>query len=166
MYGYGFEGKPFCKLPFEGPKSRRAIVRWLRFWKEHSDFFKQGYMLHLRRPAHRRLARARDRSSTKRKEQHMGAEPFMTVARGDSAEDAFWIAVEQAARECGHGGYSGTIAEKSAFIELEPPGDVGPFEAGRRLVEEEDQRISDKWGPAGVFPLGHGRYLFFGWASS
>jgi len=50
MYGYGFEGKPFCKLPFEGPKSRRAIVRWLRFWKEHSDFFKQGYMLHLRRP--------------------------------------------------------------------------------------------------------------------
>ncbi|MBI9020027.1 MAG: hypothetical protein JEZ10_02065 [Verrucomicrobia bacterium] len=50
VYGYGFEGKPFCKVPFEGPKSRAALQRWLSFWKEHRAYFKDGYLLHLREP--------------------------------------------------------------------------------------------------------------------
>ncbi|VGO17685.1 hypothetical protein PDESU_06287 [Pontiella desulfatans] len=50
VYGYGFEGKPFCKVPFEGPKSKAVVQRWLTFWKDHSEYFKQGYLLHLKKP--------------------------------------------------------------------------------------------------------------------
>ncbi|MBC8190623.1 MAG: hypothetical protein H8E75_09360 [Puniceicoccaceae bacterium] len=50
IYGYGFEGKPFCRVPFEGPKSLAAVQRWLNFWKAHRDYFKEGYMLHLYEP--------------------------------------------------------------------------------------------------------------------
>ncbi len=50
VYGYGFEGKPFCRVPFEGPKSKAAVQRWLNFWKAHRDYFKNGYMLHIYEP--------------------------------------------------------------------------------------------------------------------
>lgn len=50
IYGYGFEGKPFCKVPFEGPKSKAAVQRWLNFWKEHRAYFKDGYLIHLKEP--------------------------------------------------------------------------------------------------------------------
>ena len=49
-FGYGFEGSSFVHLPYEGPKSKAAVLRWLGFWKAHEAFFKQGYMLHLRAP--------------------------------------------------------------------------------------------------------------------
>ena len=54
-FGYGFEGKVFQRLAFEGPKSKAAIDRWLGFWKDHADFFKKGYLIHLREPDGRRL---------------------------------------------------------------------------------------------------------------
>ena len=50
VYGYGFEGKPFCRVPFEGSRSKAAVQRWLSFWKTHRDFFKKGYLLHLYEP--------------------------------------------------------------------------------------------------------------------
>ena len=49
-FGYGFEGRTFQRVAFEGPKSEAAVRRWLGFWKEHSDYFKKGYLLHLRIP--------------------------------------------------------------------------------------------------------------------
>jgi len=51
-----------------------------------------------------------------REEQHMGACSFETTATGPTAEDAFRRATESAAWEYGHGGYTGTIAEKGAFV--------------------------------------------------
>jgi len=54
-YGYGFEGQLFCKVAYEGPKSKKAICRWLDFWKTHSRFFKNGYLIHVREPDGKRL---------------------------------------------------------------------------------------------------------------
>ena len=96
----------------------------------------------------------------------MGADPFITSSSGKSAEEAFDRAVEAALHECGNGGYTGTIAEKTSFIELELPEGASPVKEANRLVEIDDERISDKFGPAGCFTLGNYRYLFFGWASS
>jgi hypothetical protein len=45
----------------------------------------------------------------------MGAEQFTCYASGKNAKAAFNAATEDAAWECGHGGYTGTIAEKSDF---------------------------------------------------
>lgn len=50
LYGYGFEGKPFTPYAFDGPKSKAVICKWLDFWKKHADYFKLGYVLHLREP--------------------------------------------------------------------------------------------------------------------
>jgi len=95
----------------------------------------------------------------------MGANPFIVGARGENAKAAFTSAVEQAAYEHGHGGYTGTIAEKHSFIEIELPKGVDPVAEADRMIDQDDARISDKWGPAGAFVLGNGSYLFFGWAS-
>jgi hypothetical protein len=48
----------------------------------------------------------------------MGACDFKTVQTGDSARHAFVMACDHAAYMSGHGGYTGTIAEKSSFIEI------------------------------------------------
>ena len=96
----------------------------------------------------------------------MGAEPFIIGAMGDSPKAAFQCAVERALYEHGHGGYTGTIAEKDSFVEVDLPEDVDPVSEADRLIDAEDERISDKWGPAGCFALDERRYLFFGWASS
>mgnify|MGYP000297748169 CR=1 FL=1 len=95
----------------------------------------------------------------------MGASPFITVAHGATAQKAFNEAVESASFEEGHGGYTGSIAEKNSFVSIPLPKDTKPYEEANRLIDE-DERISDKWGPAGVFELGKDRWLFFGWASS
>ena len=50
LYGYGFEGKPFTPYAFDGPKSKAIICKWLDFWKSHAEYFKQGYIVHLREP--------------------------------------------------------------------------------------------------------------------
>lgn len=96
----------------------------------------------------------------------MGASPFITKAHGTTAKDAFSHAVDAALREYGHGGYTGTIAEKESFTIIELPEGCRPYTQAARLIDQDDERIEDKWGPAGVFVLGHGRFLFFGWASS
>ena len=49
-FGYGFDGRPFQHLPYDGPKSKAAVLRWINFWKSHKDFFKQGHVLHVRKP--------------------------------------------------------------------------------------------------------------------
>jgi hypothetical protein len=50
VYGYGFEGKPYQKVPYDGPRSKEIVMRWLKFWKDHALFFKEGELLHVREP--------------------------------------------------------------------------------------------------------------------
>lgn len=95
----------------------------------------------------------------------MGANSFETRARGKTAQDAFRTAVEQARYDHGHAGYTGTIAEKHSFAMIPvPPGEDAQTIA-RRLIDDDDRRVCDKWGPAGCVRLGPEEWLFFGWAS-
>lgn len=96
----------------------------------------------------------------------MGAQMFTTYAKGGSAKDAFWHAVNDALAEYGNDGYTGTMAEKAEFVMIDlPPGET-PDERARYLLINNDPRISDKWGPAGCIDCGDGTFLFFGSASS
>lgn len=117
----------------------------------------------------------------------MGAEEFGEFVRGDRpAVDAFNEAVRQAQWEHGHGGYTGTIAEKEHFriiadetLGLSASGVSLPVarQAARALMEECVGRsagdfpheVCDKWGPAGAIRVHHDKdvgWYFFGWASS
>lgn len=114
----------------------------------------------------------------------MGAYDFTAFAKGKDAASAFRGAVDDAKHQHGHGGYTGTIAEKHSFVLIKAPEVValptasGPedeaimprrraaLNAAEELMGAEDQRIRDKWGPAGCIEIGGGEYLFFGWASS
>ena len=114
----------------------------------------------------------------------MGAETFKTVAFGKDATDAFWAATERAAYMHGHGGYTGTIAEKDRFMLIPLPPGIAAETYAETLIENRDSRVDDKWGPAGCIEipvisrgcvLSEHRlgdrpdlrlFLFFGWASS
>jgi len=96
----------------------------------------------------------------------MGAEWFMCRVNGDDPDEAFVTAVERAAYMNGHGGYTGTIAEKRSYVEIECPDGKKAEEYIEEMCEEDDERVSDKWGPAGCMQVGDGEYCFFGWASS
>jgi hypothetical protein len=94
----------------------------------------------------------------------MGAEFFSEKAKGRTAKSAFNKAVKEAQYDHGHGGYSGTIAEKSEFVMVEVPKGRDPEDYAES--DEALDKVSDKWGPAGCIELGKGEWLFFGWASS
>lgn len=51
----------------------------------------------------------------------MGANEFKTVSFGKTAAAAFEQAVLDAKHEYGHGGYTGSIAEKRSFVEVKVP---------------------------------------------
>ena len=103
----------------------------------------------------------------------MGAETFYHTAPGKTAHKAFASAVKDAAYEFGHRGYTGSIAEKDSYVlvtkEVFANRDAA-MDYADKLIDECDERIDDKWGPAGCVqfenPLGEVEYLFFGWASS
>lgn len=96
----------------------------------------------------------------------MGAEAFSVFAEGKDAHAAFKSAVEEAQYEHGHGGYSGTIAEKRRFVMIgSAPDRKSAGEIAGRLIDEDDPRIEDKWGPAGYISIDAGGFIFFGWAS-
>lgn len=96
----------------------------------------------------------------------MGAQDFTQKAQGKTAKAAFRSAVEQAAYEHGHGGYTGSLAEKSEFVIIALPDGKDASEFAWELILGDDSRISDKYGPAGCFDLGDGNFYFFGTASS
>lgn len=96
----------------------------------------------------------------------MGADTFVEKAEGKDAKSAFNQAVSDAAWECGHGGYTGTIAEKRSFVMIDLPEGKDPVAYANELIDSNDERIDDKWGPAGCIKLEGNKYLFFGWASS
>jgi hypothetical protein len=98
----------------------------------------------------------------------MGAQTFGCRAKGVDASEAFANAREEAQWEHGHGGYSGTIAEKSKFKLVTLSEDVirDPALFNAKLDDLIDDQFSDKWGPAGCVKVAEGEYYFFGWASS
>ena len=97
----------------------------------------------------------------------MGATTFACTAFGEDAATAFRNAREDAQYEHGHGGYSGTIAEKSSYklvtLSEEIMSNRSLFD--QKIDELIDTRFEDKWGPAGAVKLSEGKYYFFGWAS-
>lgn len=102
----------------------------------------------------------------------MGAEQFFTYASGKDAREAFSRAVQEARYEHGHGGYTGTIAEKHSFTIIECPKGISAGDYAQQLLDDCDSRVDDKWGPAGCIEILPSRsprnrtFLFFGWASS
>ncbi len=115
----------------------------------------------------------------------MGAQEFTTpvkVPKEASNEEAFRKAREEEAYENGHGGYTGTLAEKTSFVMVHH---ARSGANAKRMVEammgnwgspipiyrpEVEQIFDDKWGPAGAIrhPLDDKTdgVIFFGWASS
>jgi len=102
----------------------------------------------------------------------MGAAEFYDVGGGASVSEAFNSLVEDARYEYGHGGYTGTIAEKtdykSASSQVFDSYDAA-YEFANKKMDELDHWCNDKWGPAAYVSFkdskGNKKYLFFGWAS-
>jgi hypothetical protein len=110
----------------------------------------------------------------------MGAAQFWTRAQGATAEQAFAAAVQEARYEHGHGGYTGTIAEKSAFVVAAVPAGISPekyaestsdgtLPRGLSVSIAEFTKLhnasENKWGPAVCVEIAAGSFLFFGFAS-
>ena len=114
----------------------------------------------------------------------MGATTFINKRKAERAQDAFCSLVQDALDEYGHAGYTGTIAEKHEYVELDVP---SGYSVGRWIesllysivpqgITEQDRKewdrqldiIDDKWGPAGCIKVDKddgGYFVFFGWAS-
>ena len=95
----------------------------------------------------------------------MGTIDFETVSKARGAKSAFNKAVKEAKKIHGEGGYSGTIAEKSSFVMITVPEGEDPSKYASKLLDKEDSRIENKWGPAGCVKIADGEFLFFGFAS-
>lgn len=99
----------------------------------------------------------------------MGASNFFSCTAGsETVGEAFNAAVRQAQLEHGHGGYTGTIAEKHSWITVsEAPMTLNDaVDLANRMLDECDERIDEKRGPAGAIQLVEGGWFFFGWAAS
>lgn len=116
----------------------------------------------------------------------MGAQQFATRGTGKTVAEAFATARERAAWEHGHGGYSGSLAEKGdyAVITLPKGVDVEKFVRAVQQFSPNDkpepfttaemqsawlnayEKTDDKWGPAGAIQVAPEEWIFFGWASS
>lgn len=95
----------------------------------------------------------------------MGACTFQSTATGKTAKDAFTKAREQALYDHGHGGYTGTIAEKPGFRMVAEGVDPDPAATMKRCLDDEHHWCQDKWGDAACLQIGPEKWLFFGWAS-
>jgi len=97
----------------------------------------------------------------------MVATEFLITSHGNSPQEAFGRAVEEAQYESGHGGYTGTIAEKTRFKMITVPKEKNPVEFSEDILYEDDGHwVQNKWGPAACIKLSDDKYLFFGVASS
>lgn len=95
----------------------------------------------------------------------MGATTFFHEAKGKTATEAFNNAREDALYDYGHSGYTGTIAEKHKFTVIPLPEGKSAAQYANELIDADDKRIEDKWGPAGAIQIDKESWLFFGWAS-
>jgi len=118
----------------------------------------------------------------------MGATNYTTVARDKNAKEAFESAVENAQWNHGHGGYTGTIAEKNSFVLFQRPKGVR-LTTVKKVIHDmaaswDEKEITklekkypkfpirqmvrvwdDKWGPSACIELKPKVYIFFGMAS-
>ncbi len=84
----------------------------------------------------------------------MGGEFFTAYAHGKDPQSAFQSAVEEARYQCGHGGYTGTIAEKDGYtVRSRTP--MSPKAAEE--FAEQDGQDNEKWGPAYAVPVSKSR---------
>jgi hypothetical protein len=85
-----------------------------------------------------------------------GGVDFYQYARGSNARQAFRDAVDDARHEHGHGGYSGTLAEKSSYTmrKSTPMTRDDAYE-----FAYDDAGRNDKWGPAFAIPIAAERVL-------
>ena len=121
----------------------------------------------------------------------MGAVNFECEARGKTVSDAYSTAVEDARYWHGHGGYTGTIAEKHGFTEyIVPDGKAADviallvnasdadwddkckpaLEALGAIVGHDTAKrmcatYNDKWGPAVAIKMSSNTWHFSGYAS-
>ena len=116
----------------------------------------------------------------------MGATNYITISKGEDAKDAFSSARDKAQWNHGHGGYTGTIAEKDSFVEFPRPKGVRMrtvIKIVHRMTWDEKEitqlalkypkfpvrqmaRVwDDKWGPSACIELKPKVYIFFGMAS-
>lgn len=110
----------------------------------------------------------------------MGANQFEVRRPESDVTEAFRGAVEDARYERGHGGYTGTIAEKNEYVIWHgAPSTAGalallqaPFATASRrapaaIPDEICRAYDDKWGPAvAIADDETGGWIFCGWASS
>lgn len=113
----------------------------------------------------------------------MGAQTFGDFVNNTDVKAAFNEAHEQAQWEHGHGGYTGTIAEKSGYkiVQATPVTWAEARALEKKLINESQQVYDDKWGPACAIrvkddnaKMGWGAsegkpvdgWYFCGWASS
>lgn len=84
----------------------------------------------------------------------MGASPFELYSAGADLEQAFRAAYDQAGWEDGHS-YSGTISSKSGVVAISrtPLPIDAAYARARELMEGDDARACDKWGPACALPV-------------
>ncbi len=73
----------------------------------------------------------------------MGAEGFTTFAKGRTAKEAFEKAVTEAQYEYGHGGYTGTIAEKEHSFKMFPA--PGGMDTPMDRIQELRGRIDEEF---------------------
>ena len=118
----------------------------------------------------------------------MGASDFCNSWAGTDADEAFNEAREAAAWEHGHGGYTGTLAEKGDFTlfgqiarddidKVKNLIDAADWQANAAEARAELEKLypgksqalidnfRDKWGPAAAFQY-DGGFVFMGYASS
>lgn len=101
----------------------------------------------------------------------MGACEYENIVHGfGTAREAFDYITKEARYQHGHGGYTGTIAEKSSFRMVHVPDGEDPFRYAEKLINGDDMRYQDKCGPANCIEFfdekGRKAFIFFGIASS
>ncbi|WP_369380510.1 hypothetical protein [Streptomyces sp. cg36] len=112
--------------------------------------------------------RERDKDTT------MGAADFITTATAKDATAAFHQAQDTARYEYGHGGYTGTIAEKhdlrlATYKVLDS--EEAAEQLAQKFLDDNHPYYADKWGPAGAIEFktdnkdGERSFVLFGWAS-
>jgi hypothetical protein len=85
----------------------------------------------------------------------MGSTTFYTYANGADLTTAFNAAIQDALYTYGHRSYTGTISEKDAVVVIDstPMAKQAAEDLAERLINDRDERIADKWGPAGAIAI-------------
>jgi hypothetical protein len=82
----------------------------------------------------------------------MAALPFLVIEPGSLLKECFDAAWEKAGFEHGHGGYSGSLVEKTEVV-LRRTEPMTKAEAEQFVWTDEEIWSNDKWGPAFAVPI-------------